>query len=230
MEKENLTPEVFQFASTKQEVRSLLVENEPWFVAKDVCDIVGLTNHKVSIQALDEDEVRKVYLIDSLGRKQQNLCINESGLYALIIRSNKPEAKVFRKWVTAEVLPAIRKKGYYALNHKSKASFVDARNVPYHTVQLNDTDVRCLQLEGEAWYSLNDVNRAMNSSTEATQCAKKLNAVNTNAQKIYLFGNTHPAWFVTGLGVQLLLSGSRKLGAPKSLQLALDFKQEGGVL
>lgn len=228
-ENDNLTPEVFQFASTKQEVRSLLVENVPWFVAKDVCDILGVINHKHAVKSLDDDEVVKSYLTDTLGRNQLNLFVNESGLYALIMRSNKPEAKLFRKWVTSEVLPAIRKKGYYSVTHKSKNNFIDARNVPYHTVELNGTDVRCLQLNDVAWYSLNDVNKAMESSTEATQAAKKLNAISTNAQKIFIFGNTNPAWFVTALGVHLLLSGSRKLRAPQSLQLALSFKGIGGA-
>lgn len=224
-ENDNLKPEVFQFASTKQEVRSLLVQSEPWFVAKDVCDILGHSNTSVAIQMLDDDERTK----QSLGRQGKTWLISESGLYALIVRSNMPAAHQFRKWVTSEVLPTIRKKGYYSVVQKSKANFNDARNVPYHTVELNGIAVRCLQLDGTAWYSLNDVNRAMECSTNSAQSAKQLNAVNTNAQKIFLFGNTHPAWFITAVGVQLLLSGSRKLRAPQSLKLALNFTENGGA-
>lgn len=108
-------PEVFTFNPSNQPVRVELINNEPWFVAKDLCSILEHTNHKVAIQALDEDEVRKVYLTDNLGRQQATHIVNESGMYALIIRSNKPQAKVFRKWVTSEVLPDLRKTGEYKL-------------------------------------------------------------------------------------------------------------------
>ncbi|PWT78612.1 MAG: hypothetical protein C5B59_01465 [Bacteroidetes bacterium] len=106
----------FSFTATTPEVRTMMDKNgEPWFVAKDVCDILELTNHKMSLQALEDDEkgVSKVY---SLGGDQMTNIINESGLYNLIFRSNKPQAKVFRKWVTSEVLPSIRKQGYFGLN------------------------------------------------------------------------------------------------------------------
>lgn len=87
-------------------------DGEPWFVAKEVCAVLEHTNHRAAIQNLDEDEkgVSKVY---TLGGEQEVSIISESGLYALIIRSNKPQAKVFRKWVTSVVLPAIRKTGSY---------------------------------------------------------------------------------------------------------------------
>lgn len=82
---------------------------EPWFVAKDVCDILDLKNPSVALQSLEDDERTKVFL----GRQGEANCINESGLYTLIIRSNKPVAKRFRKWITADVLPTIRKTGGY---------------------------------------------------------------------------------------------------------------------
>lgn len=91
------------------EVRVLEQNGEPWFVAKDVCMILEHTNPTVAIQSLDEDERAKLFL----GRQGDANCVNESGLYALIVRSNKPEAKKFRKWVTSEVLPSIRKTGSY---------------------------------------------------------------------------------------------------------------------
>lgn len=92
------------------EVRSFIKENTPWFVAKDVCDVLGLTNPTESLKALDDDE--KSTLRISEGGPAANI-INESGLYTLVLRSNKPQAKKFKKWVTAEVLPAIRKHGAY---------------------------------------------------------------------------------------------------------------------
>lgn len=226
---EILTPEVFQFSSTKQEVRSLLVENEPWLVAKDVCDILGIVNHKDAIKALDKDEVGKTYLGVVTGTKKDGTpafqkvsvnIVNESGLYTLIMRSNKPEAKAFRKWVTGEVLPAIRKKGYYGVKPEQKNDYIDARDVPYNRKDFNGFQVRYITIEGEVWLSLNDLHTAIGSRTYSTQSARKLNHRQILARKIWLFGNTHPSWFTNLLGSELILSGSRIL---KATQLQLNF-------
>ena len=96
------------------EVRVLADERgEPWFVAKDVCEILGISKYRDAIAKLDEDE-RCPVKVDTIKGKQEMTAINESGLYSLILRSNKPQAKKFKKWVTGEVLPAIRKHGLYA--------------------------------------------------------------------------------------------------------------------
>jgi len=94
-------------------VRVVERENEPWFVGKDVCDCLGYSNSRETISKLDEDERDCVRISDAIGRGRETIIINESGLYTLIMRSSKPEAKAFRKWVTSEVLPSIRKKGGY---------------------------------------------------------------------------------------------------------------------
>lgn len=91
------------------EIRTVTVNDEVWFVAKDVCEALKHTNTTVAMQMLEEDERTKL----SLGRAGETNCINESGLYTLIIKSNLPKAKKFRKWVTSEVLPSIRKNGGY---------------------------------------------------------------------------------------------------------------------
>ena len=93
-------------------VRTVILGNEPWFVAKDVCEVLGHTNPTVAIQMLETDERTK----HSLGRAGETNLINESGLYTLIVKSNRPNAKKFRKWVTSEVLPKIRKYGMYAVD------------------------------------------------------------------------------------------------------------------
>ena len=105
--------EIIPFGYDDQLVRTVMIDDAPWFVAKDVCSALGIQNHKDSVaKSLDDDEkgVEKIY---SLGGVQETIVINESGLYTLIMRSNKPEAKRFRKWVTSEVLPSIRKTGQY---------------------------------------------------------------------------------------------------------------------
>ena len=83
-------------------------QGEPWFVAKDVCDILGLGNMHSSLAALDEDE-RGLHTMDTPSGNQEMTIISEPGLYSLILRSRKPEAKAFKRWVTSEVLPSIRK-------------------------------------------------------------------------------------------------------------------------
>ena len=92
----------------------------PWFVAADVCKALALKNPTKAIQQLDEDEFSALTFsyTGKSGRRLTNRLniISESGLYALVIRSNKPEAREFRKWITSEVLPAIRQKGFYSMN------------------------------------------------------------------------------------------------------------------
>ncbi|MGG3998813.1 BRO family protein [Anoxybacillus kestanbolensis] len=104
------------FTYSGNQVRTIIKDDEVWFVAKDVCDILNHSNHKMAVSRLDEDEVNKVYLIDSLGRQQQTTVVNEAGLYSLILTSNKPEARQFKRWITHEVIPTIRKTGGYVAN------------------------------------------------------------------------------------------------------------------
>lgn len=95
------------------DVRTVLREGEPWFVAKDVCEALGIANSRDAVARLDEDE-KGVGISDTLGGKQEVSTVNEFGLYQLILRSNKPEAKRFKRWITHDVLPSIRKQGYYS--------------------------------------------------------------------------------------------------------------------
>lgn len=91
------------------EVRSVVKGGEPWFIAKDVCDCLGINNPTVAVSRLDDDERAKF----NLGRQGETNVINEYGLYGLVLASRKPEAKEFKRWVTHEVIPAIRKTGMY---------------------------------------------------------------------------------------------------------------------
>lgn len=94
------------------QVRVVDVDGEPWFVAKDVCECLELGNPRTSIALLDEDE-KGVHTMDTPGGAQEMSIVSEAGLYSLILRSRKPEAKAFKRWITHEVLPSIRKTGQY---------------------------------------------------------------------------------------------------------------------
>ncbi|MDN7354299.1 BRO-N domain-containing protein [Acetobacter senegalensis] len=105
---------VIPFSFDEHAVRVLTREGEPWFVLPDVCDVLEITQSHHVARRLEDDEKGRV-TITTLGGPQETTIINESGLYTLILTSRKAEAKRFRKWVTAEVLPSIRKTGSYAL-------------------------------------------------------------------------------------------------------------------
>lgn len=90
------------------------MNGEPWFVLSDVCKVLEISNSRNISSRLEPDE-KGVTLVDTLGGAQQMTIINESGLYTVILRSDKPQAKPFRKWVTSEVLPSIRKHGSYSV-------------------------------------------------------------------------------------------------------------------
>ena len=105
--------EITSWNYESSEIRTVQVNGEPWFVLADVCKVLELSSpHKVA-DRLENDERNQIPVTDSLGRYQNTAIINESGLYTVILRSDKPQAKPFRKWVTSEVLPSIRKHGAY---------------------------------------------------------------------------------------------------------------------
>jgi prophage antirepressor-like protein len=110
------TLEQFQFPTTGQVVRTVLVGNEPWFVAADVTAILGYANGRKAVADHVESEDRDgVTIRDTMGREQTPTAINESGLYALIFGSRLDTSRAFKRWVTSEVLPALRKHGTYSI-------------------------------------------------------------------------------------------------------------------
>lgn len=98
-------------------VRVVTKDNEPWFVGKDVADILGYAKPQNAIAShVDLDDTLKQGITDNLGRIQETTLINESGLYSLVLSSKLPNAKKFKRWVTSEVLPSIRRNGMYAVD------------------------------------------------------------------------------------------------------------------
>lgn len=112
--------QAFTFNASNQQVRTVMIDNEPYFVVKDVCAILDISNHIDALSRLDDDEKGRSVIPTQFGAKETNL-VNESGLYHLIFQSRKPEAKAFRKWVTAEVLPTLRRTGRYEVKPQPKS-------------------------------------------------------------------------------------------------------------
>ena len=125
--------QIFNYNSV--EVRTIQNDGEPWFVLRDVCNVLGLGTPARVAERLDTDEVSQTHITDSMGRQQEMTIINESGLYNVILRSDKPEAKPFRKWVTSEVLPTIRRHGMYATPDTVEKMLAD----PDTTIKLLET-------------------------------------------------------------------------------------------
>ena len=128
------------FTYNSNEVRTVEMNGEPWFVLKDVCEVLGMdsTQLKKVADRLEADEKGRTQ-ITTPGGMQESWVINESGLYNVILRSDKPEAKPFRKWVTSEVLPSIRKHGAYMTPETLQAAILN----PDTMIQL------CQQLKAE---------------------------------------------------------------------------------
>lgn len=135
---------------------------EPWFVAKDVCDILELTNPAVALQSLDDDEKTNLsnsYVWSEPGRRP--LIISEPGLYRLVMRSRKPEAKEFQRWVTHEVLPAIRKTGGYIpttdadddMTILAKAVMIGQRTMEAQKRKIAEQQTRIVELEPKARFA-----------------------------------------------------------------------------
>lgn len=110
-----MNTEIQTFSFNNSSLRTLTDETgNPWFVLKDCMSILSLGNPTETVKMFDDDEFSTTEVIDSIGRRQQAYIISESGFYRLVMKSRKPEAKEFQRWVTHEVLPTIRKHGIYA--------------------------------------------------------------------------------------------------------------------
>lgn len=135
------------------QVRVMTIDEKPWFVATDACKILGLTNTSVALQRLDEDERSKL----NLGRQGKTNIVNEYGLYTLILASRKPEAHKFKRWITHEVLPAIRKHGAYMTDKKAEAIVTDknalADLLQQASDQLKAKDIQIEEMKPKALFA-----------------------------------------------------------------------------
>jgi prophage antirepressor-like protein len=139
-------PDTFTFPTTRQPIRVEMINGEPWFRGKDVCKALGISNHKDALSRLDDDERKGVGITDPLGGTQVATFVCESGLYNLIFQSRKPEARAFRKWVTSEVLPTIRRTGGYSMPKKDSPNMPEREkylsNIMYDICFIEDMSLR----------------------------------------------------------------------------------------
>lgn len=141
--------QIFNYNETP--VRTVMKDNEPWFVLKDVCEVLGISNPTMAADRLDADERAKL----DLGRQGSGWIINEPGLYNVILRSDKPQAKPFRKWVTAEVLPSIRRTGGYIQGQDVLSPtelMAKALMVAQQTLAERDARISSLTVENEIMF------------------------------------------------------------------------------
>ena len=166
-------------------------DGDPWWIAKEVCEILGLIDVSKSVERLDSDEklMRKVFVS---GQNRDIWTVNEPGLYSLIIRSNKPEAKQFKRWITHEVLPSIRKTGQYDVGNVTELDLIiksahamkkiEARQIE-HDQRLQILEAKTHQNSGEtgywtisAWCRLNNLALSMDDAKRKGRLASRLSA------------------------------------------------------
>ena len=154
--------EIQQFDFKGASLRTLTDEaGEPWFVLKDCMSILDLGNPTETVKMFDEDEFSTAEVIDSIGRRQQAYIISEPGLYRLVMRSRKPEAREFQRWVTHEVLPQIRKTGGYIpttaadddMTILAKAVMIGQRTMEAQKQKIAEQQSRIVELEPKARFA-----------------------------------------------------------------------------
>ena len=185
-----MSTEIQRFDFKGASLRTLTDEaGEPWFVAKDVCDILGHSNVSMALDRLDDDERSKF----NLGRQGETNIVNEAGLYSLVLGSRKPEAHEFKRWVTHEVLPQIRKTGGYIpttdadddMTILAKAVMIGQRTMEEQKRRIAEQQSRIVELEPKALFA--DAVAASDGTCLVGELAKMLrqNGLNIGQNRLF---------------------------------------------
>lgn len=201
-------------------VRVLDINGEPWFVGKDVAEVLGYVKPLNALAThIDEDDSLKQGLTDSMGRIQETILINESGLYSLILSSKLPNAKAFKRWVTSEVLPSIRRTGTYKMPTGSDllaAAVIEAQKL------LAEKDKQIEEMRPAAVFT------AAVSSSESTiligDLAKFLRQNGVDIGQKRLFEKLRQDGFLLRYG------SSRNMPSQKAMELGLFKVKEGSYI
>lgn len=197
----NELPQVFDFDGT--EVRMFMDDGEPWWIAKDVCNALGILASARAVSRLDEDELRMRNAHTKVGIRTFQV-VSESGLYSLVLTSNKPDAKRFKRWITRDVLPAIRKTGGYVVATGDRLTGEMVVQIGEQMRALERSQAECEQrlteqaahiamIEPDAEYArrIQDSDDLLTSTVIAKQCgisAKALHAFLHEERVIYKQG------------------------------------------
>lgn len=177
-----------QFGSIRA---SLSSDGQPWFVAKDVCDSLGIGKHRDALSRLDDDE-RGSLLVDTHGGPQKVGTVSEAGFYKLVMRSRKPEAKAFQRWVTHEVLPAIRRTGGYMIAKQDETpEQIMARAVLVAQDTIERQKQQIVELKPKALFA--DAVAASDGTCLVGELAKMLkqNGVNIGQNRLFSWMREH---------------------------------------
>lgn len=187
--------ELFNYGGSA--VRVIMIDGEPWFVAADVCRILGIVNNRDAVSRLDRDGVGSTDITDDLGRRQSVTVVDEPSLYLLVFNSRRPEAKAFQRWVTSVVLPSIRKTGQYAVAEQ---------------FAIPRTYAEALELAASQAREIEDQERELAAARPKVQAYDQLIDANGN----FLVGVTAKMINVKGLGQNKLYALLREAGVLQS--------------
>lgn len=206
------------FNFEEHEVRTLLINDEPWFVGKDVAEILGYERPTKAVNDhVDSEDIDAVPIQDSIGRMQNTPIINESGLYSLILSSKLPSAKKFKRWVTSEVLPKIRKNGAYLTDKKAydithdKSSLIDLLQQAAN--QLKEKDVVIERMKPKALFA-----DAVNDSETDILIGDLAKLIKQNGHDI---GQKRLFAWMRDNGYLMKSGNSKNLPTQKSMELGL---------
>ncbi|MGH1531187.1 BRO-N domain-containing protein [Yersinia proxima] len=185
-------------------VRAVVINQSPWFFAIDACQALGLTHTHKALNAVDDED--KCEQEDYSGSGRKPLLVNESGLYSLIIKSRKPQAKRFKRWITSEVLPSIRTTGSYSLVPNSLPDFDDPIAAAEAWIEVKKAERLAIGYVHRQAQYINHLENLFQHGMTPVQFCKQLNGVNTrqiNAfleERNWLFDDRpnakHPRWRV----------------------------------
>lgn len=147
----------YTFPETNQPIRVVVIDGEPWWLAGDVCAALDLANVGNALARLDDDEKGSIRLADGTPGNPNRAIVNEPGLYSLILRSDRPEARAFKRWITHEVIPSIRRTGQYGSAAPREMTKLEALRAAIESEQARleaEERVRALEPAAAAWDAL----------------------------------------------------------------------------